>query len=313
MYDCDGQYLQNKVRMAGRRLEGARGADGGKSLRGILMKKRPAVPLPFQKYLSFFRLRCAMGLQYRAAAIGGIFTQLLWGCMGVLLYDAFYRANPAAFPMEFSALSSYLWLQEAFLLLFQNWFIENELLFAVSEGQVCYELARPVDLYGMWMARSYANRISRTLLRSAPLLALAALIPYPYGLSLPASWPALGLTIASALLSLTITVSITLLLCGLTFYTISPRGVRALLDPISMLLAGGIVPLPFFPDGIRQAVELLPFASMQNVPLRIYSGNLAGLDALFAIGLQLFWAVALVALGRLLFSRALRKVVAQGG
>ena len=254
-----------------------------------------------------------MGLQYRAAAVGGIFTRFLWGLLGVLLYATFYRADPSAFPMEFSALSAYLWLQEAFLLLFQNWYIENELLFAVSEGQVAYELARPVDLYGMWMARSYANRLSRTLLSGAPLLALAALIPAPYGLGPPASWPALGLTLVSALLGLTVTVSITLLLCGMTFYTISPRGIRGLLDPVSLLLAGGVVPLPFWPDGLRQAAELLPFASMQNAPLRIYGGDLAGWDALTAIGLQAFWAVVLVALGRLLVARGVQKTVVQGG
>ena len=63
-----------------------------------------------KKYLSFFRLRFAMGLQYRAAAFGGIATQFTWGAMEIMIFRAFYRSDASAFPMSFSATASYLWL-----------------------------------------------------------------------------------------------------------------------------------------------------------------------------------------------------------
>ena len=56
-----------------------------------------------KKYLSFFRLRFTMGLQYRAAALGGITTQFAWGFMEIMIFAAFYRADAGAFPMSFSA------------------------------------------------------------------------------------------------------------------------------------------------------------------------------------------------------------------
>ncbi|HBA50582.1 MAG TPA: ABC transporter permease, partial [Lachnospiraceae bacterium] len=34
-----------------------------------------------KKYISFFRLRTVMGLQYRVAAVSGIATQFFWGFM----------------------------------------------------------------------------------------------------------------------------------------------------------------------------------------------------------------------------------------
>ena len=84
---------------------------------------------------------------------------------------------------------------------------------------------------------------------------------------------------------------------------------------ISMVefLAGGVVPLPFLPDGLRRIVELLPFASMQNVPLRVYSGDISGTDILARAGLQLFWVVALIWLGQHIIAVALKRVVVQGG
>jgi ABC-2 type transport system permease protein len=78
-------------------------------------------------------------------------------------------------------------------------------------------------------------------------------------------------------------------------------------------LGGSIIPLPFLPKGIRQVVELLPFASMQNVPLRVYSGDISGLEIYERAALQLFWVFAMVWLGKRLMQTALKRVVVQGG
>ena len=77
--------------------------------------------------------------------------------------------------------------------------------------------------------------------------------------------------------------------------------------------AGAVIPLPFFPDGIRTVMELLPFASMQNVPLRIYSGDMMGNEIVKAIILQVVWLVILIAGGKALCACAEKKVCVQGG
>ena len=56
-----------------------------------------------------------MGLQYRAAAAAGVLTQFTWGFMELLVFRAFYKADASAFPMSFEAVTSYIWLQQAFL------------------------------------------------------------------------------------------------------------------------------------------------------------------------------------------------------
>jgi ABC-2 type transport system permease protein len=73
------------------------------------------------------------------------------------------------------------------------------------------------------------------------------------------------------------------------------------------------VPLPFFPTPVRAVVELLPFAAMQNMPFRIYSGNIAGMETLKGMILQVFWLITLVIIGRFSLKRALKKVISQGG
>ena len=266
-----------------------------------------------KKYTSFFRIRFTNGLQYRAAALAGVATQFAWGFLYILMFSAFYRTTPSAAPMDFSALASYLWLQQAFLTLFMLWFVENDILESIRNGNVAYELCRPMNLYGMWYIKSLAYRTSRAVLRCFPILLVALFLPAPYGLSLPPDWFAAMLFLLSMLLALLVTCAMGMILYILTFYMMNPMGIRMLFATVGEFFTGAVVPLPFMPDKLRKVMEILPFGSMQNAPFRIYSGNLAGLEAIGTVLLQLFWLVVLAGLGFWLMDRALRRVVIQGG
>ena len=87
-----------------------------------------------KKYLSFFRLRFNTGLQYRSAALAGIVTQFFWGMMELLTFRAFYQSDPAAFPMTLQAACSYVWIQQAFLVLFMGWNMEMEIFDSIRNG-----------------------------------------------------------------------------------------------------------------------------------------------------------------------------------
>ena len=266
-----------------------------------------------KQYLSFFRMRLLAGLQYRAAALAGMSTQLVWGTMEVLLYRAFYLESPEKFPMGMEALAAYIWLQQAFLAFFALWHLEPELADSVQQGTVAYELVRPGDLYGMWMARSLALRLSRAALRCLPILLVAVLVPAPYGLRLTVSPGTLALFLVSMVLMLVLVCAYTMVLYALGFYLESTNGVRWLSLAAADLLGGAIVPLPFLPEPLRTIAALSPFGSMQNVPLRIYGGDVAGAESPAAMGVQALWCLLLILAGWILMNRGLRRCVVAGG
>ena len=72
-------------------------------------------------------------------------------------------------------------------------------------------------------------------------------------------------------------------------------------------------PSAFFPPKYLALVELSPFAYMQNVPFRIYSGELAGTEIYLCILKQIFWLAALMLLGIVVWKRAEKRVILQGG
>lgn len=151
--------------------------------------------------------------------------------------------------------------------------------------------ARPADLY---------FRLVCPVGRFAPLPRCAALLPGadrlccpgPLRMSGPASPGQFLLFLLSMSLSLVVVVSFSMLIYISAFHTLSPVGMRLMAAVTADFLAGGTVPLPFFPPALRTIAELLPFAAMQNMPLRLYSGHIAGAEAAQGIALQLFWASA---------------------
>ncbi|MCI8606853.1 MAG: ABC transporter permease [Hungatella sp.] len=265
-----------------------------------------------KKYISFFRLRFVMGLSYRAAAWAGIATQFVWGGMEIAMFRAFYGAEPEHFPMTMDGAVSYVWLQQAFLALFAAWMLEGEVFESIKDGNIAYEMCRPMGLYPMLFVRAMAMRVSRAALRCGPVLLFAVLLPGPYGLKAPGEGQ-LGLFLAAMALGVLVTVAFGTLIYGITFYTISPEGLRLLVTSAMDFFNGAIIPLPFFPDEMRRVMEILPFAAMQNVPLRVYSGDLQGEAALRAVALQVLWLAVLVALGRAVMAGAERKLAVQGG
>lgn len=266
-----------------------------------------------KKYFSFLRMRVINGLQYQTAAYAGIITQFTWGAMELLLYRAFYQANVDAFPMTFEALATYIWMQQAFLTMFMPWIWEGELFGCIENGDVAYELCRPISIYWMWFSRCIASRLSKVALRCLPILVTAFFLPKPYGINLPAHASVFVLFWITMVLGLLDVVAFSMLIYMSAFFTIQSNGMRVIVNSVAELLSGAVLPLPFLPDAWRVVVELLPFAMMQNVPLRVYSGDINGEEVYQKIALQIFWLFVMVLIGKWMEQKAMKKVVVQGG
>jgi ABC-2 type transport system permease protein len=263
-------------------------------------------------YRSIFRIRFIHSVQYRVVVFSLLFTGFLWGLMLVLAYLAFYRTNPAAFPMTLPETVSYMWLHEVLLMLFSVVFTDSEIETSVESGAIAYELVRPAGLYGRWYTRLCAARLAHTAYK-LPMLLILFWLPEPYGLMLPPDLFQFTMFLLSTALALCVTVSFTMLMYTALFRTISFGGVYVMVIAATSFLTGSVVPYPFLPPAVRMVFEALPFAAMQNMPLRIYSGNIAGMDAVNGVVFQVVWLIILVTLGRVLLNRSLRKVIVQGG
>ena len=269
-------------------------------------------------YLGIFRLRLIAGMQYRAAAWAGVATQFFWGGMQLLIYYAFYESagmnygGTEAAPMSFSQLADMVWMRQAFLALIMLWSMDNELLEHIVSGNVAYELSRPLSLYSFWFTRILAFRIARTVLRCFPIFIVAAFLPGPWGFSFPPDLTALAFFIPSLVLAAFLASALSMIVCFLTFISLSPVGARLLLGATAEFLMGAIIPIPFMPPLLQRICFFLPFRYMADFPFRVYSGNITGSEALTGLVMQVFWLLAVIGLGLWGFRAAQKRLVIQG-
>ena len=260
-------------------------------------------------YWAVLAARFRMMLQYRAAALAGLATQLFWGLIRVMIFDAFYRSSTAAQPMTYSQTVSYLWLVQALLLLMPMR-LDWEIRAMVRDGTVAYELARPADLYWFWYSRRVASILAPILLRAVPIFLIAGLF---LGLRPPASVLSALVWLASVCSAILLSSAITTLMAISLLWTISGEGISRLMLALTFIFSGALVPVPFLPDWTQSFVNALPFRGLMDTPFRLYVGQIAPQSAAAVLAHQLVWTAALILLGRVVLSRGTRRLVVQGG
>jgi len=263
-----------------------------------------------RSYWAVVSARFRMLLQYRAAAVAGFGTQLFWGLIRIMIFEAFYRSTTASQPMTLPEVVDYIWLGQATFVMTLPYYLDLEILTMVRSGTVVYELLRPLDLYSLWFSRSVASRAAPTLLRALPMFVAAGLF---LGLRPPASVASGAGWLLALLGALMLSCAISTILSVSLLWTIAGEGLVQILGSAGMILSGIVIPLPLFPDWAQTALNILPFRGLLDTPARIYSGNILPGEALPLFAHQMAWTLAFVALGRLLLARGTRRLVAQGG
>lgn len=264
-----------------------------------------------KSYFGIFKMEFKGELQYRAKAISGIATQFFWGILQICLYTAFMQQD-AVNGFTISQMISYIWLGQAFFAM-RYIVMGKRIGKEITNGNVCYKFIRPIDIYNQWYVEGVGQKLASTLLRFAPIIIIAFLLPANLRMHGPVSFVAFLLFIVSLILGLFISNAISMFAVFLTFKTLSDKGSIGIVSSISNLFAGLIIPLPLFPQGVQNVINYLPFRFISDLPFRIYIGNVGITDGLIYIAIGLAWLVVLMLLGRALINSALRKTVIQGG
>ena len=253
-------------------------------------------------------------IRERAAYRFDLATALLFSLMmmGLLhaLWSAVYR-DAAGLALPVGGTLTYICLGQAFSFTRQGQHRAIERVSqAIRTGDIGIDLLRPADFQARLLAESAGAFAVETLLVSLPAYLLALLA---FGIAAPASpLAALGFVV-SLLGAFLLAFALNFLVIVLAFWTTSTFGLvyarKALVD----VLAGAIIPLSFFPGPLREVALALPFRGIAYTPLSIYLGTVAGPAIWGGLLAQFGWAAALLALTRLLWLRALGRLVVQGG
>ena len=264
-------------------------------------------------YITYFKLKFISSLQYRAAAWAGIATQFFFGFVYIMVYVAFYQSGGSNLPMELSQVVTYVWLNQAFLALINQFTRDEELFQIIRDGGLSYELARPKNTYFMWYFKVIGQRLANVALRFFPLILVSSLLPASYRLGGPASLYHFVLFLISLFFGTLLVTSLIVFYPIVALTTMNEKGFVTFIITISDILSGLSVPIPFFPKFLQVISSFLPFQYVSDLPFRLYVGNLSLNDGVFGICVQIIWTIIFILFGIFLMKKSLKRVVVQGG
>ena len=247
-------------------------------------------------------------LAYRAATVAGLFTNSVFGLLIASVYLALYRGQGEQRVAGFSVSEAltFVWVGQSLIMVVSMWGWW-EIAASMQSGDVVADLMKPFNYYGYWFSRDLGRAACHLLTRTVPTLLIGAILS---DLALPSTAALWAGFLTSVVLAVIVSFAWRFLLNLTAFWLLDVRGVTAMSLVVVNFFSGFLVPLAFFPPGLRHVAEALPFRAIVMVPIEVLLGQRAVGPA---VALQLAWVVALVVLGQLFLHRAVRRVVVQGG
>jgi len=227
----------------------------------------------------------------------------------VLVWRAVYGSTPEVAGVDRSTAVAYAVLGAVFTNVL-NPFWRSSLEVRVRQGRIAVDLLRPVGLVPQTLAQQVG-----TTAAAVPRCVLAVLLALVIGALQAPAGGVLGLLAfaVSTVLGVAVALLCNLVVAMTAFWTLEVGGALMVYRAVAQFASGALIPLWFMPGWLRGTLEWLPFQAQVFTPLSVYFGTVRGWDAVGAVAVQALWVVLLALLAQLVWSRALHRVVVQGG
>lgn len=247
---------------------------------------------------------------YRQAAVAGVFVNTVFGVikLSILLAVADSAGGTVA-GYDRVGLSTYAWMSQGLIAVVVI-FAWTELADRIRTGDIAVDLSRPVDLQLAWLAADLGRAVWALLSRAIVPILFGAVL---FGFRVPGSPLVLVLLPVSITLAVVVSFACRFLVNLAAFWLTEIRGLVMFYILVAGLLGGHLVPVQLFPGWLRAAAYATPFPAIIQWPIDLVTGQATGWAVGGVVAAQLGWAVVLLGLGRLVLSRATRRLVVQGG
>ena len=227
------------------------------------------------------------------------------------LWRVLYTQRPNAFEINVEQMITYGVLAMLLEMALRpgNW-VQYYMMEKVRTGQIAMDLIKPLDFHLHMLARNVGEMLFFTLTLAVPSFVIGWLF---LDLRLPTDARTWLMFLVSFLLGYLVTFSLSFLLGLISIYTLKINNIGWAYNAVVRFFSGQMVPLWLFPLFLAQVANVLPFQCMFAIPLSIFIGRLSPVELPQALLLQSFWALGLLLVGRLLWSRAHTYLIVQGG
>lgn len=263
----------------------------------------------WEAYLEFAKRAFSREATYRFQVFSRVGSVVLRVFLLSTLWTNLYRANGAQAGITRDDMITYMVIALLLDIVYgvNGAYVVRE---KIREGSIAIDFMRPISV-PLYVFADTIGQTGFALLQCIPALLFALLIVHIHG---PVSPVAAIAFVAAVGIGFVVNYFIDMIMATITFWTMEMFGIQIMVQFISSLLSGSLVPLYFFPQGwIQNVLIASPFAALYNAPLSIWIGKYQGMQIVDTLALQAFWAVAFGVFAMWLWGIGERKVVIQGG
>ena len=183
----------------------------------------------------------------------------------------------------------------------------------VRYGLIGMRLMKPVNYRWQLGFTAVGNFFARFLIIGIPFVTIGALVAvFGFGLS-GLVWYNILLFIPACFMAILLNDTISFIFGQLAFRTQAMFGVNNMSSVLIGFLSGSFIPLALFPGWAQDILYYTPFPSIMSMPVRLFLGQMDGMEVLTAFGISLAWIIVLNVLAQLLYKSSVRHVVVFGG
>ena len=259
-------------------------------------------------YLAFAKKSFLQKSAYRMEHWMGILNTLIRLVIYIEIYHALYGGRESVDGITMSMVTTNFILS----LGLESFFVVNDFYLGnrINNGSIATEMLLPVSFHGRMLAENLGDAAFKLIFHFVPAMIVAVLF---IGISAPASAPAFGLFVLSALFGYGVLWSISFLFQMFSFWLINVWAIMTIKNVFINILSGSMIPLWFMPELVKKIIAFTPFEGIYFTPVQIYLGNISGGQVVAGFIKQFVWIVCLMAAGFVLWNKGKKKLVVQGG
>lgn len=259
-------------------------------------------------YIQYAKCCFKKNLVYRFDYILGILSTLMKIFIYISIWKALYKDNTDIDGITFSMVCTSFILSLAISRAFA---IDDFIIYRkVQKGEITNELLRPVSFRGLLLAENLGNIFFNIIVNFCPAVIISSffveILP-------PFSMINFLIFLLSILLGFFVLYEISYIVSVSSFWIINVWSISTIKNVFISVLSGTMIPLWFMPESVMKIIKFTPFDAIYFVPINIYLGKVSMMNIGILLVKQLVWISILQIIGGWIWSRAVKKLVVQGG
>lgn len=265
-----------------------------------------------KSYLTFTKNAFQKNLSYRANAIIFFLGELMLLFVTFYLWKAIYRSSDSMIIQGFSLNEMIVYVLISFITaIIVNADIAYSISREVKDGSIAINLIRPISYQKRMFFESLGNLMYNFIVVFLIGFVVVTILQISYSGKI--SIVNTILYFISILAGFFINFYYSYMFGLLSFKITNMWGLTQIMNAISQLLSGALIPIVFFPGWMQWIFNFLPFSSMIYTPSMIYLGKLTNIEIIKAISIQFLWVIILMIIGRQMWKALIKELTILGG